>query len=134
VLGTCTSLESLDVRMNLIESPLAGLTLPFTDALPRCGRLRRLDLSVNKLGVHLFTELVRVLPRCSALEYLSLFDCNVEESWVRILPPVLTQCAALRELDLRENEAWRPHVHAALRTAWEAVGREPARLLLDAPV
>jgi Leucine-rich repeat (LRR) protein len=131
VLGACPSLESLDVHMNLVETPLPEQTRTFTEALPGCRRLRRLDLSVNKLGVHLFTELVRVLPRCSALEYLGLRDCNVEESWVRILPPVLTQCAALRELDLRENEAMRPLMHAQLRSGWAAVeGREPERLLL----
>ena len=131
VLGACPSLECLDVQKNMLANVEQNETRAFTDALPECRRLRRLDLSQNNLGRFFFNDLVQVLPRCSALEYLDVHACKVEESWVYILPPILARSAALRELDLRTNEAMRPHIHKQLRSAWAAVeGREPHRLLL----
>ena len=64
VLGACTSLESLDVGQNRIEAPLPAAVYGFTTALPRCLRLKHLDLSVNQLGVNVTGALLRVLPRC----------------------------------------------------------------------
>jgi Ran GTPase-activating protein (RanGAP) involved in mRNA processing and transport len=134
VLGACPSLECLDVQKNMLANALENETRAFTDALPECSRLRRLDLSRNNLGQFFFNDLVQVLPRCSALEYLGVRECNVLATWVSILPPILARSAALRELDLRTNEAMSPLMHAQLRSAWAAVeGREPYRLMLDAP-
>jgi Ran GTPase-activating protein (RanGAP) involved in mRNA processing and transport len=135
VLGACPSLECLDVHKNLVANVLPEETRAFTEALPECRRLRRLDLSQNNLGQFFFNDLVQVLPRCSALEYLGVRECKVEEYWVMTLPQILARSAALRELDLRTNEAMRPRYHNALRLGWAAVeGREPHQLLLDKPV
>jgi hypothetical protein len=123
VLGGCTSLESLDVGSNHIETPWAALTSPFTDALPLCPRLRRLDLSGNRVGVHLWAALVQVLPRCRALERLELRACDVTEAMAALLAPELAACRALRELDLLANLALTAAAAAALRTAWAGGGR-----------
>jgi Ran GTPase-activating protein (RanGAP) involved in mRNA processing and transport len=66
VLAECTSLESLDVRHCGIQPSTAP---SFTDAMPLCKRLRRLDLSLNKIGAYRFGALVQVLSRCIALEH-----------------------------------------------------------------
>jgi Leucine-rich repeat (LRR) protein len=117
VLTKCVSLQCLKVWDNQISPPIPAETYDFTTALPLCPRLKKLDLSVNNLGVDFTGALVRVLPSCDALECLRLFDCGVTDESAKLLTINLIACDALRELDLRSNYIT-VEIHARLKRVW----------------
>jgi hypothetical protein len=133
VLSACISLESLYVGDNRISSAMQGADVDsFMPSLPRCRRLKHLDLSVNSLGAEVISALASVLPDCAALEYLSLFDCGLQNNTLaRLLVPPLPVCRALWTLDLRNNGI-EMNTRADLQRAWaEVEGRDARLLLLD---
>lgn len=117
VLSSCTSLEFLNVAQNRMSPPNPAETYIFTTALPLCPRLKKLDLSVNDLGVDFTRALVRVLRHCDALESLRLFDCFLTDDSAKTLALYLRACNSLRELDLRLNDIT-VEMHDRLKSAW----------------
>jgi Ran GTPase-activating protein (RanGAP) involved in mRNA processing and transport len=100
-----------------MSPPNPAETYIFTTALPLCPRLKKLDLSVNDLGVDFTRALVRVLRHCDALESLRLFDCFLTDDSANTLALYLKACNSLRELDLRLNDIT-VEMHDRLKSAW----------------
>jgi hypothetical protein len=93
--------------------------LVFTAELPRCPRLRALNLSENNLGDTFVRGLARALPECASLESLELADAHISDAGVRALAAGVRLCPWLQRLNVRGNE-FSEQARDELQRAWSA--------------
>ena len=93
--------------------------LAFAAELPRCPRLRNLNLSENRLGDTFVRALARVLPECASLERLELADAQISDAGVRALAAGVRRCPWLERLNVRGNE-FSEQAREELQRAWSA--------------
>jgi Ran GTPase-activating protein (RanGAP) involved in mRNA processing and transport len=93
--------------------------LRFAGELPRCPRLRALNLSENNLGDTFVRGLARALPECASLEVLELADAHISDAGVRALAAGVRLCPWLQRLNVRGNE-FSEQAREELQRAWSA--------------
>jgi Ran GTPase-activating protein (RanGAP) involved in mRNA processing and transport len=93
--------------------------LRFAGELPRCPRLRALNLSENNLGDTFVRGLARALPECASLDSLELADAQISDAGVRALAAGVRLCPWLERLNVRGN-AFSEQVREELQRAWSA--------------
>mmetsp|Transcript_39430 Transcript_39430/g.91449 ORF Transcript_39430/g.91449 Transcript_39430/m.91449 type:complete len:530 (+) Transcript_39430:70-1659(+) len=100
----------------------------FAEAIAACPFLEEVYLGDNRLGPQAAEALALALPHCSALRRLRL-DSNRLGQGAEAFTTALADCGVLRELGLRGNSL-SDTSKGALRTAWEATGKEVSGLSL----
>ena len=91
----------------------------FAAELPRCPRLRTLNLSENNLGDTVARGLARALPECASLEVLELADAQISDAGVRALAAGVRLCPWLERLNVRGN-TFSEQGRDELQQAWSA--------------